>query len=657
MTSTKVLESRDLYTVGWIATLPIERAAATELLDEEHAKPLDFAQSVTDTNSYTWGRIGDHNIVIGSLPAGSYGTTSATATALPMLSSFPNIRFGLLVGIGAGIPRPDQDRDIRLGDVAVSQPKGRSGGVIQYDLRKAGLGQTSERRDFLNRPPEVLLKALANLQSDHERHGSKVAIILEEMVKRNPRLANLKDGYVHQGFVNDRLFEATYDHVSGADCQKCDPEKQIEREERDSTEPEIHYGTIASGNTLIKDAATRDMIEEVKVADILRTIEQVAGNVAKIRIHNERIADKIYLAKLPMAEGAAFDSHQDRNHEKCHQETRIDLLRQVNEWYQDPQGDFHDKQAGTANSSRFKDINGKHQVKFLHEIPEPVVEHDISVYLRYELNRIRDDYNKSVSEYRRLLIAPEGHPESAIEFYPDGWLSSKSSRSIRYAGSAKTPFPLFQDKTSPDAATGAVLRVLSWHPTSIKTLKFSPNTFSPDSKLLASGSSDETIKLWDISTRATLEILERHTRPITAVAFSPDGKVLASGSRDGSVRLWDVHTGKALRTLGEGVYEVYSVAFSPDGKLLAWGVADRTIRVWDLNTGVALQELDTDGSPEFSPDEPRVPKEKAILEALNGCRHRSSAIGFSSDSKIVVLKPEANTLITKWANTVKHLLG
>ncbi|KAF3218440.1 hypothetical protein TWF106_003329 [Orbilia oligospora] len=717
MTSTKVLESRDLYTVGWIATLPIERAAATELLDEEHAKPLDFAQSVTDTNSYTWGRIGDHNIVIGSLPAGSYGTTSATATALPMLSSFPNIRFGLLVGIGAGIPRPDQDRDIRLGDVAVSQPKGRSGGVIQYDLRKAGLGQTSERRDFLNRPPEVLLKALANLQSDHERHGSKVAIILEEMVKRNPRLANLKDGYVHQGFVNDRLFEATYDHVSGADCQKCDPEKQIEREERDSTEPEIHYGTIASGNTLIKDAATRDMIEEVvgeecicfemaaaglmnifpclvirgicdyadshkndrwqryaaaiaaafakeligyvpseglqklqKVADILRTIEQVAGNVAKIRIHNERIADKIYLAKLPMAEGAAFDSHQDRNHEKCHQETRIDLLRQVNEWYQDPQGDFHDKQAGTANSSRFKDINGKHQVKFLHEIPEPVVEHDISVYLRYELNRIRDDYNKSVSEYRRLLIAPEGHPESAIEFYPDGWLSSKSSRSIRYAGSAKTPFPLFQDKTSPDAATGAVLRVLSWHPTSIKTLKFSPNTFSPDSKLLASGSSDETIKLWDISTRATLEILERHTRPITAVAFSPDGKVLASGSRDGSVRLWDVHTGKALRTLGEGVYEVYSVAFSPDGKLLAWGVADRTIRVWDLNTGVALQELDTDGSPEFSPDEPRVPKEKAILEALNGCRHRSSAIGFSSDSKIVVLVSSGNA--RAWAITL-----
>jgi len=262
MTSPKALESRDLYTVGWIAALPIERAAASEMLDEEHGKPLDFVQPVTDTNSYTWGCIGDHNIVIASLPAGTYGTTQAAATALPMLSSFPNIRIGLFVGIGAGIPRPDQGRDIRLGDIAVSQPHGRSGGVIQYDLRKANSAKGHERKDSLNRPPDVLLKALTNLQANHERYGSKVSNFLGEMIKRNPGLAKRKDGYVYQGFANDRLFEPTYNHVPGASCCKCDPKEQIQREERQSTEPEIYYGTIISGNTLIRDAVTRDMIED-----------------------------------------------------------------------------------------------------------------------------------------------------------------------------------------------------------------------------------------------------------------------------------------------------------------------------------------------------------------------------------------------------------
>src|SRR2546423_782093 len=140
MSDVKILESRNQYIVGWIAALPLERAAATAMLDERHRKPLDFVQPLSDKNSYTWGRIGEHNVVIASLAAGVYGTTSAAATALPMLSSFPHIRVGLLVGIGAGIARPDDGRDIRLGDIVVSQPDGRSGGVIQYDLGKAKSG-------------------------------------------------------------------------------------------------------------------------------------------------------------------------------------------------------------------------------------------------------------------------------------------------------------------------------------------------------------------------------------------------------------------------------------------------------------------------------------------------------------------------------------
>ncbi|KAE8371840.1 Pfs, NACHT and ankyrin domain protein [Aspergillus bertholletiae] len=244
----KALETRDMYTVGWIAALPLERAAAMAMLDEKHEKPLDFVQPHNDTNSYTWGRIHDHNVVIASLAVGRYGTTPAAATALPMLSSFPQIRIGFLVGIGAGIARPDRGRDIRLGDIAVSQPYGNSGGVIQYDLFKAKPGNVWESRAFLNSPPEVLLRALGNLQAQHELESPRVREYLEEMITRYPRLA--KQGYVHQGFENDQLFKTT------------DPSEEVRRERRDSTEPEIHYGIIASGNTLFKDAAHRENILE-----------------------------------------------------------------------------------------------------------------------------------------------------------------------------------------------------------------------------------------------------------------------------------------------------------------------------------------------------------------------------------------------------------
>lgn len=109
---------REQYAVGWVCALPIETAVAKAMLDETYrALPLI---NVKDTNAYTLGRIAEHNVVIASLPGGSYGTTSAAVTASNMLSSFPNIRFGLMVGIGGGIP--SEENDVRLGDVVVSKP-------------------------------------------------------------------------------------------------------------------------------------------------------------------------------------------------------------------------------------------------------------------------------------------------------------------------------------------------------------------------------------------------------------------------------------------------------------------------------------------------------------------------------------------------------
>jgi nucleoside phosphorylase len=121
-------------------------AAATAMLDKEHPK---LPQPQTDTNVYTLGTVNGHNVVMVCLPSGVYGTTSATAAATQMRSTFPAIQFGLMVGIGGGVP--SSQHDIRLGDVVVSTPSGSSGGVVQYDFGKTIQGGDFEQTGSLNK--------------------------------------------------------------------------------------------------------------------------------------------------------------------------------------------------------------------------------------------------------------------------------------------------------------------------------------------------------------------------------------------------------------------------------------------------------------------------------------------------------------------------
>ncbi len=98
--------------------------------------------------------------MIASLPAGMYGQIPAAAAIKDMVSSFPHIRAGLMVGIGGGIPRVENKIDIRLGDIVVSEPSGRNGGVVQYDAGRATTAGFELKR-FLAAPPAALLNAIA----------------------------------------------------------------------------------------------------------------------------------------------------------------------------------------------------------------------------------------------------------------------------------------------------------------------------------------------------------------------------------------------------------------------------------------------------------------------------------------------------------------
>ncbi|RVD84000.1 uncharacterized protein DFL_005767 [Arthrobotrys flagrans] len=250
---------RDDYSVGWICAIPIEIEAARKALDKIHPK-LTIPHG--DENCYEFGEINGHNVVISWLPRAKYGLTNAAIVATRMRTTFTRLRFGLMVGVGGGAP--SSSNDIRLGDLVISQPTDRSGGVIQYDFGKAIENGEFKMIGSLNAPPAVLLSGVSAMTAmDQVKLGRRISDAAR--VIENKEQEEGSGRFSHPGQDSDRLFRGNYLHVPGEEgqrdtCDACDASNVIIRPKRQYSHPHIYYGVIASGNQVMKDGVKRDKI-------------------------------------------------------------------------------------------------------------------------------------------------------------------------------------------------------------------------------------------------------------------------------------------------------------------------------------------------------------------------------------------------------------
>ncbi|KAL4787462.1 ankyrin repeat-containing domain protein [Aspergillus varians] len=263
------------YTVGWICAIHEEYIAARAFLDEIHDGP-DFV-SVSNINHYTLGKLGKHHVVMAVLPAGGYGTCSAASVARDLLHNFPNIRIGLMVGVGGGVP--SQDHDIRLGDIVVSEPAHGTGGVLQLDFGKDIQDKDFQLTGCLTKPPVVLLTAVNGLKTRYGSDGHQLEHAISSVLQRKPRL---QKRHSRPDPSADRLYKSSIVHpgqsmASCADVCNSDASALLLRPQRTEHDdnPMIHYGLIASSNRVVKNALTRDRLAAEK--DILCIEMEAAG--------------------------------------------------------------------------------------------------------------------------------------------------------------------------------------------------------------------------------------------------------------------------------------------------------------------------------------------------------------------------------------------
>ena len=220
------------------------------------------------------------------------------------------------------------------------------------------------------------------------------------------------------------------------------------------------------------------------------------------------------------------------------------------------------------------------------------------------------------TELDTLLDIPEGYV-SRLAFSPNGRTLACLIIHVGPDASTSTPHSRDADISLFDVETGAELYTIEaykggiYHdhaPEILPTVHTGPVlsiTFNPHGNMLASSSSDGTIRLWHAQTGEHLRILTERAGYPYSLVYSSDGKMLATGGSR-NIRLWDVQSGMQLFTFTEHTNFITSLAFSPDGKMLASGSYDQTVRLWDTDMGAQLRVFKghqrTVRNVAFSPD-------------------------------------------------------
>ncbi|KAL2814774.1 purine and uridine phosphorylase [Aspergillus granulosus] len=390
--------SPNSITIAIFSALTYEAVAVECMLDEEYEccpKALGPIKYV-----YSFGRIEKHKVVIAQ--PHQMGTVAAAHCATAVSQQFPNVRFALMVGIGAGIPNPPK-HDIRLGDIAVSSPQDAHAGVMQYDFGKYEL-DGFVLKGCLNKPPPILTSADKWLER-------------EELKGRNPLREALgritRDPKFSRPNTADVLFDDKFHHLNnGSDCGACEAAEEklvVSRTPRPDKQPIIHRGLILSGNGVVKNPRDRDHLRryadaicyEMEAAGIMdeipclivrgvcdyadthkqdgwhyyaaavaaaycRTLlckidsQGVEETESRVLIQTTKnIQQTLHLEKLKIAQGSEFDSY-GMQHEECLPGTRVELLDQIEKWAGSPHGRgifWLNGMAGTGKSTISKTIS------------------------------------------------------------------------------------------------------------------------------------------------------------------------------------------------------------------------------------------------------------------------------------------------------------